>query len=107
MTTLAELSDDGTETGRLPAALGIASALLLAAAFRWAHHWGPVADSIVIAWGGSTVAALVLSIRRTHGPGRRGALLGLALAGVSVAPLVITGVAMAAGADPAAGCGGG
>ncbi|HYW29081.1 MAG TPA: hypothetical protein VE824_04675 [Gaiellales bacterium] len=93
--------------GRLPAALGLASVVLLAAAFRWAHHWGPVADSIVAAWAATTVAALVVGIRRAPGPGRRAALLGLALAGVSVAALVVTGVAMAAGADPAAGCGGG
>jgi hypothetical protein len=101
------LPDTASADGRLPAALGLASVVLLAAAFRWAHHWGPLADAIVAAWAGSTVAGLVLGIRRAPGPGRRAALVGLALAGVSVAALVITGIAMAAGADPAAGCGGG
>jgi hypothetical protein len=28
--------------GRVAAALGVASVVLLAAAFRWAHHWGVV-----------------------------------------------------------------
>lgn len=93
--------------GRLPAAFGIASVVLLAAAFRWAHHWGVVADTIVAAWAGATLGGLVLGIRRAPGPGRRAALLGLALAGVSVAALVIAGIAMAAGADPAGACGGG
>jgi len=106
MTALAAPAGSSRQ-GRLPAAFGIASVVLLAAAFRWAHHWGPMADPIVGAWAGTTVAALVLGIRRAYGPGRRAALAGLALAGVSVAALVITGIAMAAGADPAGGCGGG
>jgi hypothetical protein len=50
---------------------------------------------------------LVLGLRASNGPGRRAALFGLALSGVSVAALIITGIAMAAGADPAGGCGGG
>jgi hypothetical protein len=94
-------------SGRLPAALGVASLALLVAAFRWAHHWGPTADLIVAAWAISTVAGLVLSLRASDGPGRRAALFGLALTGVSMAALVITGIAMAAGADPAGACGGG
>ncbi len=107
MAALTDTPIEGRAGGRLPAAVGLASVVLLAAAFRWAHHWGPLADAVVAAWAGSTVAGLVLGIRRANGPGRRAALLGLALAGVSVAALVITGIAMAAGADPAAGCGGG
>jgi hypothetical protein len=104
MTAMVESSQP---SGRLPAALGVASVVLLAAAFRWAHHWGPVADLIVAGWALSTLAGLVLSLRATSGPGRRAALFGLALTGVSVSALIITGIAMAAGADPAAGCGGG
>jgi hypothetical protein len=94
-------------SGRLPAALGVASVALLAAAFRWAHHWGLTADLIVASWALSTLAGLVLSLRATDGPGRSAALFGLALTGVSVAALIITGIAMAAGADPAGACGGG
>jgi uncharacterized membrane protein YraQ (UPF0718 family) len=87
--------------------LGAASVLLLAAAFRWAHHWGFVADSIVLAWAVATLGGLVVSLRSlAPGPGRRAALVGLALVGVSVGALVVTGIAMAAGADPAGACGG-
>jgi hypothetical protein len=107
MAGMTAMVDSSQPSGRLPAALGVASVALLAAAFRWAHHWGPVADLIVAGWALSTLAGLVLSLRATCGPGRRAALFGLALTGVSVAALVITGIAMAAGADPAAGCGGG
>jgi hypothetical protein len=87
--------------------LGVASVLLLAAAFRWAHHWGFVADSIVLTWAVATLGGLVVSLRSlTPGPGRRAALVGLAPVGVSLGALVVTGIAMAAGADPAGACGG-
>jgi hypothetical protein len=93
---------------RLAPALGAASLLLLAAAFRWAHHWGLVADSIVIAWVVATLSGLFFSLRSIGpGPGRRAALIGLALVGTSFVALVVTGIAMAAGADPAGACGGG
>jgi hypothetical protein len=39
--------------------------------------------------------------------GRRAALTGLALVGVSFVALIGAGIAMAAGADPAGACGGG
>ena len=96
-----------TARHRLPAVLGIASVTLLAASLRWAHHWGGLADLIVAGWAAATLAALVLSLRGTDGPGRRAALFGLALAGVSVVALVMAGIAAAAGADPAGACGGG
>jgi hypothetical protein len=97
-----------TRDGRIPLALGIASVTLLAAALRWAHHWGPLADTIVIAWAASTLGGLIASARAAApGPSRRLALWGFALAGVSVAALVIAGVAAAAGANPAGACGGG
>jgi hypothetical protein len=107
MAGMSAMAEPSQPSGRLPAALGVASLALLAAAFRWAHHWGATADLIVAAWALSTLSALVLSLRASHGPGRRAALFGLALAGGSVAALIITGIAMAAGADPAGGCGGG
>src|SRR6478735_6748903 len=97
--------DDEPATTRLPAVLGIASVVLLAAALRWAHHWGALADLIVASWAAATLGALVVSLRSTDGPGRRAALFGLALAGVSVAALVVAGIAAAAGADPAGACG--
>jgi hypothetical protein len=96
-----------TARDRLPAALGIASVALLAAALSWAHHWGAMADLIVASWAATTVGALVVSLRSSDGPGRRAALFGLALAGVSVAALVVAGIAAAAGANPAGACGGG
>lgn len=99
--------EPATARGRMPAVLGIASVALLAAALRWAHHWGALADLIVASWVAATLGALVVSLRSTDGPGRRAALLGLALAGVSVAALVIAGIAAAAGEDPAGACGGG
>jgi len=33
--------------GRLAAALGVGSASLLSASLVWAHHWNPLAESIV------------------------------------------------------------
>ena len=93
---------------RLAPGLGLASLLLLGAAFLWAHHWGVLADTIVAAWLATTVAALTVSNRSLEpGPGRRAALIGFALAGVSVVALVAAGLAMAAGVDPGAACGGG
>jgi len=65
-----------TARHRLPAVLGIASVTLLAASLRWAHHWGGLADLIVAGWAAATLAALVLSLRGTDGPGRRAALFG-------------------------------
>jgi uncharacterized membrane protein YraQ (UPF0718 family) len=105
METTATASADGTPLAPL---LGIASLVLLVASFRWAHHWGPLADSLVAGWIVATLAALVVSLNtRAPGPGRRAALFGLALVGLSFLTLIVTGIAMAAGADPAGACGGG
>ena len=38
--------EPATARDRLPAVLGMASVALLAAALRWAHHWGALADLI-------------------------------------------------------------
>ena len=92
--------------GRIAAVLGVASALLLAAAVRWAHHWGPLADTIVGAWVGATLAAFVASsfALLCRGGARRLAGLGMALALLSVcAPFVAYG----AGTNTAGSCGGG
>jgi len=95
--------------GRLGAVLGVASLLLLGAAFLWAHHWGPLTDTIVIAWGLSWMAALGVSIwaLRANDAGRTLAKVGLVLACVSILALAASGIAAAAGVDPAGLCGGG
>jgi hypothetical protein len=66
--------EDEPATTRLPAVLGIASVVLLAAALRWAHHWGALADLIVASWAAATIGALVVSLRSTDGAGRRAAV---------------------------------
>jgi hypothetical protein len=88
---------------------GLASAGLLAASIRWAHHWGPLADALLAGWGAATIAALMLSgmALKAPGPPRLSAKLGLGLAGVSFLALAVAGIAAAAGADPAGACGGG
>ena len=94
--------------------LGVLSVALLAASLVWAHHWGTVADTLVIAWGLATIGALVVSIQfmrnktvwSTYGS-RRLARIGLAGGLVSVAALVLVGIASAAGYNAAGACGGG
>jgi hypothetical protein len=95
--------------GRAGGALGLASAILLYAAINWAHHWNPVAVSIVSAWGLTTVLALSTSMwaLRTRRAARRVAKLGVCLAGVSLLALALAGLALAAGMNMAGGCGGG
>jgi hypothetical protein len=94
---------------RAGALSGIASALLPAAAFRYAHHWGGTADAIVAGWAISTLAGISLSLRALDRPagGGRLAVLGLASSGVSVTALVVVGAAYLVGADPTGPCGGG
>ena len=94
--------------------LGVLSVALLAASFVWAHHWGPLADTIVIAWAVATLGSLVVSIQflrdkvvwSTYGS-QRLAKIGLAGGLISVAALVLAGVASAAGINPTGVCGGG
>ena len=90
-------------------ALGVASAALLAASIRWAHHWGATADTVVAAWALTTCAALVSSILalKANPPSPAVARAGLTLALVSVVALVLAGLAFAAGGDPGGACGGG
>ena len=94
--------------------LGILSVALLAASFVWAHHWGTLADTLVIAWALATLGALVVSIQffrnktvwSTYGSHRL-ARIGLAGGLISVAALVVAGIASAAGFNPTGACGGG
>jgi drug/metabolite transporter (DMT)-like permease len=94
--------------------LGVLSVALLAAAFVWAHHWGAVADTLIVAWALATVGALVLSIRfyfledvwPTH-ISRQLAGIGLAGGLISVATLILSGFLWAVGINPTGVCGGG
>jgi hypothetical protein len=83
---------------------------LLAASIRWAHHWNPVADTIVAAWVVATIGALFLSIqslgmttlgKRLAGIGLAGGLLSVIvlLLGVRPGPPGSTRPAPAAAAD--------
>ena len=95
--------------GRAGAALGILSAVLLYASFRWAHHWGARADAIVATWALSTLGALGVSLWAlfTTDRARRFAKLGIWLAGASFFAATIVGLAAAAGLDTTGPCGGG
>lgn len=94
--------------------LGALSLVLLAASFVWAHHWGTLADTRVAAWAVATFGSRVVSIRflrdrttwATHGSHR---LVKIGLAGglISVAALILAGIASAAGLNPTGACGGG
>jgi Kef-type K+ transport system membrane component KefB len=96
------------------ALLGLLSVALLGASFVWAHHWGPLADAIVVAWAISTISALILSLQVVGSdrlwPTRlatRLAKIGLAGGIVSLLALAISGIAYAAGINPTGACGGG
>ena len=95
--------------GRTGAALGLGSAALLFASFRWAHHWGPLSEAIVAAWVLATISAFVVSVwsLRTTRASRRFAMMGLALTLVSRLAVTLVGVLYAAGADVSDACGGG
>jgi hypothetical protein len=87
---------------------------LLGAAFVWAHHWGVQADTLVIAWAVATLGALAVSIPVLWSynlwPTRlasRLAKIGLAGGIVSIAALVLSGLAYAVGINPTGVCGGG
>jgi hypothetical protein len=98
-----------SDLGAATAALGVASALLLAASLRWAHHWGPLAFIVIAGWAGASAGACattLVSMSRGH---RRLRLvrLGMAMVGVSLAALMLAGIVWAGGGDPSMGCGGG
>jgi hypothetical protein len=93
----------------LAAMLGLVSVMALAASFLWAHHWGPLAYTIVGFWAITTGAAFVFAVMSFRGraPARGLAVLALACVSVSVLAIGFTGVAFAAGYDPTGLCGGG
>ena len=87
---------------------------LLGASFVWAHHWGFQADTLVVAWTLATLGALVVSIRVLWSyslwPTRlasRLAKIGLTGGIVSIAALVLSGIAYGVGINPTGVCGGG
>ena len=95
--------------GRVGGALGLVSLALLLASFRWAHHWGPVADTIVGAWALTTIGAILISVwsLRTSRASQRFANAGIALTLPSYLALTLVGILSAAGVDAADQCGGG
>ena len=101
------------KSDRIGGTLGILSLALLAASVKWAHHWGVRADLLVSGWGVAMVGALWSSVRARRAshavfeatPAL--AKLGIWLIAVSLAALVVAGIAAAAGMDPAGACGGG
>jgi len=88
---------------------GLASALLLAAAFRYAHHWTPLGLAIVSAWAVATLTALVTAVVTlcTEDVPKRAARVGLTLGLVSLLALALAGLAFAADVDATGPCGGG
>ena len=100
-------------SARLGGISGLLSLALLAASIKWAHHWGVRTDLLVACWAVAVVGALWFSlraVRRSHNAFERTsrwAKLGIWLAALSLAALVVAGIAAAAGMDPAGACGGG
>lgn len=100
-------------SGRIGGIAGLFSLALLAASIRWAHHWGVRADLLVCLWGIATVAAFSFSLRARRASRAESettpalAKLGFWLVAVSLAALLVAGIAAAAGMDPAGACGGG
>jgi hypothetical protein len=106
----------GREDGaRIAGTLGVVSLIALAASFRWAHHWGALAFTIIAVWVLSTLGAMIMgcmSRRSRRGlatfyPGRGLATLALCCVAVSAIVVALTGAAYAAGFDPVGACGGG
>jgi len=83
--------------------------VLLGASLRWAHHWGPRADAIVVAWAFATVGALAVSIPLLGATiiGKRLAKVGLAGGLLSLGALILAGGLYAVGINVAGACGGG
>ena len=104
-----EQADIRDARGRTGAALGAASAALLFASIRWAHHWDPGTVSIVVGWASSTIAAFVVSVRslRTTSASRRLATAGVLLTLVSPLTVALFGVLYAVGVDASTACCGG
>src|SRR5471032_1882624 len=95
--------------GRVGGGLGLLSAVLLAAAIQWAHHWNARSDAMVAVWALATLGALVVSVwsLRTSQSSRSFAKLGISLAAVSLLALALVGALFAAGSSLSGACGGG
>ena len=102
-------SEQPVRRGRAGGILGLASAALLFASFRWVHHWSRLTGAIVVGWALATLGALVVSVwsLRTSRASRRLAKLGIALTLVSLLALTVSGALYAASIDAAGECGGG
>ena len=107
-------SPEAPRRAPVAATLGVLSVALLGASFVWAHHWGAVADTLVIAWTVATLGSLAVAIHVLRDevvwPTRlalRLAKIGLAGGLVSIAALVLAGAVWAAGINPTGVCGGG
>src|SRR5436305_14656389 len=98
-----------TGWSRVAAAFGLLSVALPGASLRWAHHWGPRTDALVVAWALATIGALAVSIPLIGATiiGKRLTKIGLVGGLVSVGALVLAGGLYAAGFDVAGACGGG
>ena len=96
----------GKRRARLGAELGVVSIVFLLASFRWAHHWGPLADTIVAVWAISWIAGFWFSARGLRWGGRL-ARFGLVISFVMLLVVAGTSVAFAMGANPVGSCGGG
>jgi hypothetical protein len=77
--------------------------------FIWAHHWGPLADTIVTGWLVAWPSAMVVSglALSKKDAGRNFARVGLVRSIVSLVILLTVCIALGFGADPSSFCGGG
>ncbi|HXY71873.1 MAG TPA: hypothetical protein VEM41_04970 [Actinomycetota bacterium] len=96
----------GRRRARLGAALEAISVLFLLASYRWAHHWGPLADTVVAVWAISWIAGFWYSARGLRWGGRLGAA-GFVVGLLMLLLVAGTGIAAAMGANPVGSCGGG
>jgi len=95
----------GKRRARLGAVLGVVSVVFLLASFRWAHHWGPLADTIVAVWAISWITGFWFSARGLRWGGRL-ATIGLVISFVMLLVVAGTSIAFAMGANPVGSCGG-
>jgi hypothetical protein len=97
--------------GPVAAVLGLLSVALLGASFVWAHHWGMRADTLVVCWVLATLSAFVVSIQTLRDDRVWLTRLAFRLAQIGlvggILSIALTGLAFAAGINPAGACGGG
>jgi hypothetical protein len=100
---------EGVRISRLSALSGFLSVALLAASFRWAHHWGARTDALVSGWILTTLTALFVSPRLLWREEVRPGLPRIGLAGglISVVALAVVALLYAVGINPTGVCGGG